>query len=277
MTRTTIAPTIECPCDRSSIVSVFQYNERPDGEAPFDLRGDDYVRWFDQCTACRHWFGRHNLDLANLYSGEYVSATYGDGLARAFDRIVSLPAGASDNAGRARRVDEFAANLLGQGSTRKLLDVGSGTGVFPYAMKQRGWNCTALDPDPRACEHLRETVGVSVVEGDLMTLDLSSEGVFDLITFNKVLEHVENPVEMLRAAIRHLDPQGILYVEVPDGDTAAAAGQGREEFFIEHSHAFSAPSLAATVERSGLTCLELRRIVDPSGKFTIYCFAAMAA
>jgi predicted TPR repeat methyltransferase len=98
-------------------------------------------------------------------------------------------------------------------------------------------------------------------------------GKFDLISFNKVLEHIQNPIEMLSVAIELLNQGGLIYIEVPDGDSAFLADPSHEEFFIEHHHAFSLSSLALMVERSGLKCLEIKRIVDPSGKFTLYCFA----
>jgi selenocysteine-specific translation elongation factor len=94
-----------------------------------------------------------------------------------------------------------------------------------------------------------------------------------LVTLNKVLEHVETPSLMLEKARKLLINDGLLYVEVPDGDSAFAKDPKHEEFFIEHHHAFSMASLALLVERSGFRCLEIRRINEPSGKFTIYCFA----
>ena len=98
-------------------------------------------------------------------------------------------------------------------------------------------------------------------------------GKFDVISFNKVLEHIENPIEMLSVANELMNQDGLIYIEVPDGDSAFQADPAHEEFFIEHHHAFSISSLALMVERSGLMCVEIRRIIDPSGKFTLYCFA----
>jgi 2-polyprenyl-3-methyl-5-hydroxy-6-metoxy-1,4-benzoquinol methylase len=96
---------------------------------------------------------------------------------------------------------------------------------------------------------------------------------FDAITLNKVLEHVEEPVALLRAAAPLLEPRGFVYVEVPDGEAAAAEGPGREEFFIEHHHVFSAASLAVTVARAGLALSALERLREPSTKFTLRAFA----
>jgi 2-polyprenyl-3-methyl-5-hydroxy-6-metoxy-1,4-benzoquinol methylase len=140
-------------------------------------------------------------------------------------------------------------------------------------MKNVGWCCTALDPDSQACEHLREKVGVAVIQGDLNSVTGQSIGTFDLITLNKVIEHVEDPVSMLESAGKLLSRDGILYIEVPDGSAAARLSQDREEFYVEHLHAFSVTSLASSIERAGLWCMALSRIVEPSGKRTLYAFA----
>ncbi len=98
-------------------------------------------------------------------------------------------------------------------------------------------------------------------------------GKFDVITFNKVLEHVENPMEMLAESAGRLRAGGFVYMEVPDGELAEHEGPEREEFFIEHHHIFSARSLAHLVGRSGLVLNTMERLREPSGKFTLRAFS----
>jgi SAM-dependent methyltransferase len=139
-------------------------------------------------------------------------------------------------------------------------------------MKEAGWQCTALDPDERAARHAREVIEIEAVVGDFMELETSALGTFDVITFNKVLEHVEDPVAMLERAKPLLAPGGFVYFEVPDGEAAAVEGAGREEFFIEHHHVFSPASLAFIMENAGLSLVQMNRLREPSGKFTICAF-----
>lgn len=266
-------PTIECPCDGSMRVRKYTYDEPPAGETPFKWSGQVYRRSFDRCSACGHWFGRHNLDLGELYDGEYVDTTYGDRIGDTFDRIVDLPRSQSDNAARRDRVTAFAEKALLTYERPSLLDVGSGLGVFPYVMKGVGWYCTALDPDPRACAHISERVQVPTLIGDFLAVGMESLGRYDVVTLNKVIEHVEDPCAMLRRAAAATHPGGFVYVEVPDGDAASIEGQFREEFFVEHHHVFSPASLSTTIERAGLQVALLERLKEPSGKFTLVCFA----
>jgi 2-polyprenyl-3-methyl-5-hydroxy-6-metoxy-1,4-benzoquinol methylase len=215
------------------------------------------------------------MDDTELYQEEYVSANYGkDGIRKAFERIVSLPPEQSDNVGRVRRILDFAADHLvapsGDGRAPTALDVGSGLCVFLHRMKAAGWDGTALDRDPRLVAHARDVVGVRGVCGDFATIE--SLGQYDLVTFNKVLEHVKDPVGMLARAAKCLNPGGFVYAEVPDGEAAVHEGPGREEFFIEHHHIFSAASLAVLAARAGFTVRVIERLREPSTKFTLRGF-----
>jgi len=264
-------PTLHCPCKRQFEARTFDYDSPPEGETIFDLGDQTYRRGYNACQVCGHWFSDNPMDLSELYSGAYVDTTYGDRMRATFDRILALPIGASDNAGRVERVLGFSTGWFGCGTVPNLLDVGSGLGVFPYRMKEAGWRCTALDPDVRAGEHARNVVGVSAVVGDFLSISQDLIGSFDVITFNKVLEHVADPAAMLRKAADHLAEGGFVYIEVPDV-AASAEGSGREEFFIEHLHVFSPASLAMLAERSGFSPITIERLREPSTKFTIRAF-----
>jgi SAM-dependent methyltransferase len=154
-----------------------------------------------------------------------------------------------------------------------VLDVGSGLCVFLHGMKAAGWRGTALDPDERAVAHAREVVGVDAICGDWMTAKI--EGRYDLITFNKVLEHVVDPVAMLARARQGLTPGGMVYLELPDGEAAApprGEGFGREEFFIEHHHVFSLASVSLLAEKAGFSAVTVERLREPSTKYTLRAF-----
>lgn len=263
----------KCPCTGapSDTGAGFRYDAPPEGETRFDLGGAAYRRRYRVCATCGHWSGEHALDLSALYQQSYIDATYGgsQGLEQRFRKIMALPPEKSDNRQRVGRVSAYAtANSTGK---RRLLDVGAGLGVFPAAMAEQGWEVVGLEPDPRNVAHLR-SVGVTAYAERLEELDISKAGRFTAITFNKVLEHVEDPVGMLAAALPLMADRGFLYIEVPDV-AAAAAGPGREEFFIEHHHVFSPASLTLLIERARFALAMLERLREPSGKYTLYAFA----
>jgi len=252
---------------------VFSYDAPPAGEIGFRRpTGEPYHREVWQFARSNHFVSRHAMTVQTDYSGDYVNATYGNdaGLRAAFERVIALPAERSDNAGRIVRIRSFAAAHFGARQDIRLLDVGAGLGVFPYAVKQAGWCCTAIDPDERAVAHIRDHVGVDAILGDFMNIE--DLGQFDIVTFNKVLEHVDDPVAMLRRALSFVAPGGFVYLELPDGEMAAEAGEGREEFFVEHLHLFSFVSIAMLADRAGFRPIAVERLQEPSTKFTLRAF-----
>jgi 2-polyprenyl-3-methyl-5-hydroxy-6-metoxy-1,4-benzoquinol methylase len=258
-------------CGSEALETVFRYDHPPPGETSFPLAEDErYEREYRRCAMCGHFVAVHELDLGRFYEGEYMDSTYaGDRLRSAFERVMGLPPERSDNLQRVDRIRRFWSERRGDGAGT-LLDVGSGLGVFPARMKEAGWRCTALDPDARSTRHAAEVVGVNAVQADFSSA--SDLGRFDLVTFNKVLEHIDDPVAMLARSRAFQADDGIVYVEVPDGEGAAAEGPGREEFFVEHVHVFSAASLALLCTRAGFTLEELERIREPSTKYTLVAF-----
>ncbi|MCC2667803.1 MAG: Methyltransferase type 11 [Armatimonadetes bacterium] len=262
-------------CGRDAWSPVFEYTEAPPGEVryAFSSRGE-YRRTVSSCDGCGHMVSRHQMDEGSLYSGDYVNSTYGDdeGVRRTFERIINFDPARSDNVGRVRRIGEFAAKyrLSDGGASPTVLDVGSGLCVFLHGMKGAGWSGTALDPDPRAAAHARDYVGVAAVCADFRTAtDLER---YDLITFNKVLEHVPDPVTMLSQCLPFINPGGHVYVELPDGEVASLHGADREEFFIDHHHVFSMASLALLAVRAGFRVIEIERLQEPSTKYTLRAF-----
>jgi 2-polyprenyl-3-methyl-5-hydroxy-6-metoxy-1,4-benzoquinol methylase len=268
-----------CPfCGGRQFIVAFTYDRLMPREPAFAFaQRDDYWREIHRCLRCGHFLEWHELDAGELYARDYVASTYGDagGLQRAFERIQSLPVQQSDNAGRVARILEFAAGRFPAerfaARRPRLLDVGSGLCVFAARMKEAGWQATVLDLDPRLIEHARRVAGVDGFVGRLESqADL---GRFDLVTFNKVLEHVADPAALLASAAGRLEPGGFVYLEVPDGEAAAPFGREREEFLLGHVHVFSPRSLALLAERAGLRILESQSLCEPSSKFTLRAFA----
>ena len=266
-----------CICGRNKFRRIATFTEPTKAETIYEsLPYHDYQRLIFKCDYCGHFLSVSHMDPTALYKEDYVSSIYenSEGLRETFNRIISLPALQSDNAERVKKVVTFVNKYYGADILKhkmSLLDVGSGIGVFAYKIKEHGWDCTTIDPDIRSTEHARDVIGVDSICGDFM--EISDIGKFDVITFNRVLEHVNDPVLMLNKSIMHLNDQGIVYVEVPDGELAVRDNVEREEFTIDHPHVFSASSLSILSDRAGFTTQKLERHREPSGKYSLYMFA----
>jgi len=279
-------PKIGCICRSEEFTVVFQYSNPPEGEKLFQAtenktQENKYYREIHRCESCGHFLSVHNMKLDELYSGDYVSTTYGDeaGIRNSFERINTLPVDLSDNLGRVRWINSAYSQFSSGDCSGRVLDVGAGLGVFVFQMRNAGWDCVALEPDENLCSHIKRSVEIKVFSGSFsdesVITDLVEQcGVFDLITFNKVLEHVQDPVSLLTNAKKLLSNDGWVYVELPDGNRAYSEGKGREEFFVEHQHIFSAASISILAERAGFRVKLLESTHEPSNKFTFRALCA---
>jgi len=270
-----------CPmCERPQLRVHFVYDRQPPGEFQFDfLQGSTYRRELHRCDGCGHLLEWIDADLSRLYQGDYAAKVWGnrESIKRTFDRINTLPPEQSDNVGRVAYIQAFTARTwpAERLKTPRLLDVGSGLGVFPYRMKQTGWESVSLDLDETLVSHVREAVGIQAILGDVTKIE--GIGEFDLITFNKVLEHTDNPIRILSSVGRLLKPGGLVYIELPDGEGAEIEGQEREEYLLGHIHVFSLASYALLAARAGFELVACERLREPSTKFTLRGFARSPA
>lgn len=267
-----------CPMCSSTLFSLAHiYHIPPIGETNYRFNENEYYRELWKCDRCGHFLSIHQMFDSRLYEGEYNDATYQDylGIVHNYDRIMALPTVKSDNNLRVFRITSFIEPFMSHdlNSERSVLDVGSGLCVFLSRMKELNWNCMAIDPDQKAIRHARENVGVLGVCSDFNDYDGSRRN--HLITFNRVLEHVLDPREMIQKATKFLHLNGIVYIEVPDGEVAEQDGYLRDEFSVDHLHIFSFNSLTQLLIKSGLNPLLLSRCKEPSGKYSLYSFSTV--
>ena len=101
----------------------------------------------------------------------------------------------------------------GQGLGR-VLDVGCGSGVFLDLARESGMETYGLELNETAWEKAR-CKGHQIFSELLPELDPERLGRFDLITLFQVLEHVAEPVEVMKSAARFLKPGGYISIAVP--------------------------------------------------------------
>jgi 2-polyprenyl-3-methyl-5-hydroxy-6-metoxy-1,4-benzoquinol methylase len=136
----------------------------------------------------------------------------------------------------------------------RYLDVGCSTGFVVEAARDRGWNATGIDLNPSAIEFGRSR-GL-----DLRTVALEDAGLpdstFDAISLFDVLEHLLDPARTLRTCIDLLAPGGILFLYVPNYDSASRLLMGAAAHFIwptHHLNYYTPSTLRDLMARNGLT------------------------
>jgi len=101
-----------------------------------------------------------------------------------------------------------------QTETKKVLDVGCGTGHFLEKAQANGWQITGIEPNANARVIANKKTNNSVFDtSELQHLQPNS---FDVITLWHVLEHLPNLKEQIRQLKALLKPNGRLVVAVPN-------------------------------------------------------------
>ena len=222
------------------------------GDQPFDLVA---------CTGCG--LAYHRLILSD------------EGLATLYGRWID-PAQVArfEAAHTAKRANPFAQGVqrlktlmrlraLMQGRVAdttpiRLMDFGCGDGEMLAAAKVLGMDPIGIDISTSRADAARGAG--AVVLPDLATFDAKGGGKVHAVVLSQVLEHVSDPVGLLRALALRMVPGGVLFVAVPD-----CSGLTRPRDFdgfhrlqpLEHLNAFTPHTLRETVTRAGF--LPLRR------------------
>lgn len=139
-----------------------------------------------------------------------------------------------------------------------LLDVGSGSGLFLRIAKDHGWRGTGIELDKATADWASAQYGVDVRFGTLETA-LEKEVVFDAITMFDYLEHTDKPGPDLAAAARHLTPDGVILIRVPNqaGWQSRFMKQGWLAVISNHLSYFTPASLTEALEGNGFEVLEV--------------------
>jgi SAM-dependent methyltransferase len=150
----------------------------------------------------------------------------------------------------------------------RFIDIGAGMGFAVEVAQSRGWRAWGLEPNRFLAAHARKR-GVDVANA---YLGADTEGAFDLVLIDNVLEHIAQPLPFLHHAVRLMEPDALLIVAVPPLDWLRDA-LGRSAFVRdritrpqlnafneadEHVNVFSRRAVARLAHAAGLNRLDLR-------------------
>ncbi len=178
-----------------------------------------------RCPACgasaREELGEKNglrvgacRDCGTLYARHREAGAGGDGEDYDYDAYyheanLSVPDFIS------RRLDEIFESFAPHRKSNRLLDVGCGAGSLLEAARRAGWDAEGTEVSRPAVEHVRAE-GFKVFHGELAEANYP-EGHFDVVTASEIIEHVPEPLPMLKEIARILRPGGLFWATTPHG------------------------------------------------------------
>jgi 2-polyprenyl-3-methyl-5-hydroxy-6-metoxy-1,4-benzoquinol methylase len=199
-----------------------------------------------RCAACDLVYVSPTFDEAH-YKAVYASQEYQD---------IVRDLGIKSHEYRVERFGRERVALMARhldAPRPRYLDVGCSTGFVVEAARDAGWEACGLDLNPSAVEFGRSR------QLDLRTEALEDAafepGSFDAVSLFDVLEHLLDPVQTLRAAVRLLRPGGIVFLYVPNYDSASRLLMGKDAHFIwptHHLNYYTPETIRDLMAREGL-------------------------
>ncbi len=172
----------------------------------------------------------------------------------------------------------FLATSIKGKSEGRLLDVGSGYGIFLSVAKDLGWEVYGIELSEDACQFARKNSGLNVFCGDLKEASFPKDH-FDVVTLWNVLDHTINPLEQLLEIKRILKDDGLIFIRVPNflfQRKSRCIGEAFDKLFlgntnlsrkisVSHLYAFTPFSITNLLENAGFSIFRLRNALHAKG------------
>jgi len=172
----------------------------------------------------------------------------------------------------------FISGLSGE---MDILDVGCGWGVLSAYLARQGHRVTAVDIDESILRIARETADrfaaeVTLKQCDARHLDFPDQ-CFDLVVWEEMLEHLDQPLFALKEGARVLRPRGKIILSAPNSESPRYKIfqlLGLEKILIspEHKQNFNSKLISALVRQAGFEIISLTSDFIPIPKLPLGLF-----
>ncbi len=134
------------------------------------------------------------------------------------------------------------------------LDIGAGEGWAIDFFKTKGWNCTGLDFSDFGCElhnpHCKEDLIVGDIQKNIPLL-IKKRKRYDIIWMSNLLEHVLEPLSLLKDVRKLASEKCVLVIEVPN-DFSFIQQYLLEKDYVSYPYWIAYPAHISYFNRDGL-------------------------
>lgn len=155
-------------------------------------------------------------------------------------------------------------------SRGRLLDIGCGNGATLRVMQDLGWDAEGIDFDPVTVENAQSKC-LRVHLGTLREQQYNDDS-FDAVVMCHVIEHVHDPLDLVRECQRVLKPGGRLVILTPNVDSWGHRQFQRAWLFLDpprHLHLFNQATLRGLAAKASLNTVVARTSARTSGRMVI--------
>lgn len=117
-----------------------------------------------------------------------------------------------------------------------VVEIGCGAGGILKSFKDKGAQVFGNDLGEKYIQYGKETHNLNLQSGTIHDLDLDQKA--NVIVYSHVMEHILDPVKELEKVKEILDPNGLLYIEVPGIKNLATNYKSNFLAYLQNAHTF---------------------------------------
>jgi SAM-dependent methyltransferase len=174
-------------------------------------------KWFWSCGNCElQW-------VHDIYPEFVTAVDYLDEPTRYDPNRGPKPSQLTDYARLLKSFEPYHSSDRDRG---RLLEVGCSVGLFLATARDAGWDTAGVEILPEPAEAARADRGLDVHTGDLIEARFP-DAAFDIVYSNEVIEHVVDPLELMREVARVLRPGGLAVIRTGNARSWSARLRGK--------------------------------------------------
>lgn len=143
----------------------------------------------------------------------------------------------------------------------KVLDVGCGIGQLLFILKNAGMVVQGINPEDKYSSYGRQKFGLDIVTAMFEGAELQ-ENSYDLVIFDHVFEHINDPHSALEKVSSLIMPQGKLFIST--NNVLTPHGFLWQNFFLDHAVTYSPATIGYLLAMYGFEI----DTIDVSGHVT---------
>jgi len=196
----------------------------------------------------------NNCGLITLESFDHIDDTYYEfGGMREEDEYIQDLSNVQLDEDDKKRFNDLKDRI----KDKDILDFGAGEGGFLSMCKEVANNVVGLEIDDRARKTIVNHYNI-ICYKQLKDIPVTTK--FDFITLFHVIEHLKDPIDVIKKLSKHLNPNGKIILEFPNADDALLSLYKSDEFskftyWSCHLMLYNEDNIKKLLKKASLNCI----------------------